>query len=432
MRNYCAELRWNIPRESVLTVEVIRYDVGQVRGVIDLPNGGVRVQSSLARSGVYEYSDGQRTWREYLPPEEAFAQDSLDSLRGATVTDLHPPELIGPANWRQLAMGHVGDDVRRDGDLVTGALTVNDSTLVQRIKSKERRETSCGYKCTVELTPGVTPNGEHYDGIQRHRRYNHVGLGPDGWGRAGPRVSLRLDGVAYQVSSERATTTTETRADSSAEKPRMPTFAYKGKQYKTDSAEDMAAAEKDVGSSEAELKTHIEQLSKQVADLMTTVATLGAKLKMQEAAAAAAATPPPEDDVVAADARAEERITLKKQAAEVLGDQVKLDGLSSDAIRKAVVTKMMPPEYRLDGISGDTLVKMYEGIMSVRATQKARRNDALESVITGLELPDLRAGGGTTRTDASGAGAHPDPQVRMIQRSVERWKLPLSHTASKG
>lgn len=54
------------------------------------------------------------------------------------------------------------------------------------------RELSCGYTLTLDETPGTTPEGEHYDAIQRNIRYNHLAVVPRA--RAGSLARLNIDG----------------------------------------------------------------------------------------------------------------------------------------------------------------------------------------------------------------------------------------------
>ena len=56
------------------------------------PQGFLRVNARLTKSGVFNYENT----REYRPDEEVFRADSLESLKGAPVTDLHPSE---SATW---------------------------------------------------------------------------------------------------------------------------------------------------------------------------------------------------------------------------------------------------------------------------------------------------------------------------------------------
>jgi hypothetical protein len=102
---------------------------------------------------------------------------------------------VNTDNWNLLAIGHVGDSLKVDQDRYVAAnVRIQDGTAVADIKAERLVEFSCGYTCDVELTPGVH-EGIKYDGIQRNIRYNHVGMGPVNWGRAGNEVRLRVDGV---------------------------------------------------------------------------------------------------------------------------------------------------------------------------------------------------------------------------------------------
>lgn len=172
----------------------IRLDAGTVASVKRTPQGGLRVDARLTRVGVLEYrrADGS-VRRELRHPDEVFRADSLESLRGAPVTDLHPSEMVRTDTFASLARGHVGDDVRSDGNrFVAATLYVQDARLVEMVERGDRREISCGYTCDFDPAPGEW-NGQRYDGVQRNIVYNHAALGPRDWGRAGSEVSIRMD-----------------------------------------------------------------------------------------------------------------------------------------------------------------------------------------------------------------------------------------------
>lgn len=177
-----------------------RYDAGTTGKVVVTPQGGLRIPAVPTRVGVFPYTDDAgKTRAEYRPPEEVFHPDSLDTLRAAPVTDLHPTEQVSAANWRALAVGHVADAITPQGDEVVTCLVIQDAQMVQKVGQGTAKELSCGYSCDLELVAGMAPNGQKYDAIQRRIRYNHVALGPPGWGRQGPDSSIRLDsGDAFQ------------------------------------------------------------------------------------------------------------------------------------------------------------------------------------------------------------------------------------------
>jgi hypothetical protein len=172
---------------------VTRYDVAELGSIETTPQGFIRAPAYLTRAGVLDYrrADGSVV-RELRPPSEVFAPASLATLSSAPLTDLHPSEMVSPANVRKLAIGHVSDDVRQDGQHVAANVTVQDAAAIAAVEAGQRRELSCGYTCELDETPG-TYNGQPYDAVQRRIRYNHVGIGPKNWGRAGSSVALRID-----------------------------------------------------------------------------------------------------------------------------------------------------------------------------------------------------------------------------------------------
>ncbi|HSY24222.1 MAG TPA: DUF2213 domain-containing protein [Polyangiaceae bacterium] len=170
-----------------------RYDLRS--GEVTRTSSGGRVASArVTRTGVltYRLPDGS-TRREYRPPEEVFAPDSLASLAHATLTDDHPGGKVTPDNWRRMTIGHIAGSPQRDGKFVAAELHLQHGDAIDKAEGGELADCSCGYDCMFDPTPGVSPEGEKYDGIQRGIRYNHVALGPPGWGRAGREVSMRLD-----------------------------------------------------------------------------------------------------------------------------------------------------------------------------------------------------------------------------------------------
>jgi uncharacterized protein len=176
-----------------------RFDRAEFGKVERLPTGGIRVPAALARTGIQVYRNPNGTpRREYRPPEEVFAAHALDALRGSPVTHNHPATgRVDASDWRVLAVGHVGEDVRQDGAHVVASVYVQDADTIAEIEAGTLRQVSLGYDVDYDPTPGVTPEGEHYDGVQRNIRPNHTALVPRG--RAGDTVGLRLDHEDNQI-----------------------------------------------------------------------------------------------------------------------------------------------------------------------------------------------------------------------------------------
>lgn len=344
----------------------------------------------MSRTGVLEYSDGQRTWREYRPAEEVFAEDSLATLRGAVLTDLHPPKLVTPETYASVARGHADGTARRDGDLLVTDLMVQEAGLCRAVEAGDRRELSCGYTCEVERTPGVTPEGEKYDAVQRRIRHNHIALLPPGEGRSGPEVALRMDGAAVEV-----------RRVDAAKGSSMKKIKVRGREIKLDAAEDEAAAQGAVDAVEKKADadaTELAALKALFEDAMKRLAALEGK------PAAVTEDMVPEE---VQDSIASKRGALLTSARKVLGAEVKLDGLKADEIRRKVVTHAHPT-MKLDGLSADTVRGMYEIVVAAAA----ERNDALDAARSplGHQPPSTR----TDADDATPAG--------LSRRTSEAWR----------
>lgn len=161
-----------------------RYDNYSFQAV-KTDEGFIKDAPIIGRTGILEYRnvDGSIR-REYRPPEEAFNADSLASIRGKPITMGHHG-LVTPATFRQSQpIGTVLSDGRQDGN------NIRADVVIYSLDTDDR-ELSCGYQTEVEETSGVTPEGEHYDAIQRNIVYNHLAIVPRG--RAG-NARLNMDG----------------------------------------------------------------------------------------------------------------------------------------------------------------------------------------------------------------------------------------------
>lgn len=253
------------------------------------PSGGRRLTGAITRVGVFEYThaDGRKLL-EYRPPEEVLAPASIASFEGAAVTDLHPDGMVTPETFRALVRGHVHDP-REAGLLVEANVDVDDAELIKMIDAGTRREISSGYTADFDPTPGVTPDGQHYDGVQRNIRGNHVAVGPPGWGRLGPSVSLRLDAGSAIATCITVATATSTRQDT--KETTMNKIRIDGIEYEVGSASHISALERQVElakkrADDAEAKVTVEAKRADAAE--ATVKTRDTEVAKQTARADAA------------------------------------------------------------------------------------------------------------------------------------------------
>lgn len=175
-----------------METSVSRYDFAPITGSETTEEGYLRVWCRAARTGtqLYRRADGSQV-REYRPPEEVSSPDSLSTFGMKPATWGHPPVLLDAANTKQYQIGYSGSQVRYNDGFVEVALVVTDADAIEKIKRKDATEVSAGYKVDFDPTPGTTPEGEEYSGIQRNIRVNHIAIVPRG--RAGPEVRLLLD-----------------------------------------------------------------------------------------------------------------------------------------------------------------------------------------------------------------------------------------------
>ncbi len=180
-----------------------RIDAGSLQTFAD---GSIKVVGQLSRPGIFAYRNADGTERrEYRPADEVFKKAALDTFASAPVTINHPrmpdgQRLVTAESWKSVAIGHAGENVREDGGHVVADLYIRDAGAVARVKSGDLRAISLGYNVDYDATPGTTPEGQRYDGVQRNIRGNHVALLPSGIApRGGSDCMLRLDSSGDEI-----------------------------------------------------------------------------------------------------------------------------------------------------------------------------------------------------------------------------------------
>lgn len=176
-------------------MSAMRYDAGKIGRAKLAADGSLHCEARISRCGVFPYRDSKGgTRREYRPPSEVFHPDSIESFREVVLCDGHPSEPIDATNATRFAKGNLVGTPRRDGRFLVADIVVRDQGLINKILGKHgkpKREISCGYECDSVLAPGVSPEGERYDLVQRGILGNHIALAE--CGRAGPDVRILLD-----------------------------------------------------------------------------------------------------------------------------------------------------------------------------------------------------------------------------------------------
>jgi uncharacterized protein len=333
----------------------MRYDSAELRGVRLHPAGFLIVDARPTRAGVFKYRRPDGTVRrEYRPPDEVSRLDSISTLRGASVTDLHPTAgTVTPLTVHELEVGTV-TDARMDGAYVVAELVVKRADAIELIRQKKRVELSCGYAQKYDPTPGQTPEGEPYDGVQRNIRYNHVALLPRGTARGGAECALRLDAddaVLIDGADDNDSDRSEDRAD---EGDAMRKIVIKGISF--EAPEQTAQA---VETALTEEKQRLDSVTTELERTKAKVDTLTAELDKEKQLRADALDPKKVSAAVAA------RVALERSATKVLEGALRTDSISDTDLEAAL---------RLDGLSDREIQEKV--ILSVHKDAKLKDRSA--------------------------------------------------------
>ncbi|MRX33212.1 DUF2213 domain-containing protein [Aminobacter sp. MDW-2] len=301
-------------------------DAVTVAGTRRTGDGYLIAEARAVRTGIQLYAGHEvgkpdlATVRVYRAADQVFAQDSLQSFSHAPITIDHPDQEVTADNWKELSVGEVSTAAKQDGQWVMLPLILKDAAAITAMVSG-KRELSAGYNCELDWTPGITADGEAYDAQQRSIKINHLALvdraragsqariGDAGnWGAAPISTTdkeivtmsdaLRtvvVDGLSVQTTDQGAQAITKLQAD-------LASSAAKFTDAQTDHAKALAAKDADLAKKDAEID--------------------GLKAK------------------ILSDADLDKKVAARSDLiskAKAIAKDVKTDGLSDAAIRRAAV-----------------------------------------------------------------------------------------------
>lgn len=396
-----------------------RFDIVSLRRKKRLPDGRLRADAHVARAGVLDYIQNGKLVREYIPPEELFDPESLETLKGVVFTDAHPPTgLVSSRNAREYQRGMLSDTVRRDGDHIAATIYITDEDLISKMENGQQ-DVSAGYTCDIEKKAGVTPQGERYDQIQRRRRYNHVASVE--FGRAGS-ARVRMDAaqqVVHQVHQQRKATNMAGKKDDKGVDKALLSAASKISALEAQIAEAEARADAAEGRVDA-LEAEIDRLRIPNPDLEK-VDELAARLETEtkRADSAERALASLNDRIKGG---VKKRVELENAAREVLGSlddngqPTRFDDMTDREIMAVVVEK-------LHGVSiDDSKSTEYARARFDAAIEGFRAGSAaLERIAEEAQRPDVKL-----RNDAASLR----DQYKNDQQNA--WMKPLPSSLKKG
>lgn len=388
-------------------MSVTRYDAAQLGKVTRTPQGFLRAPARLTRAGVLKYrrADGSIV-RELRRPEQVFRAESMASLADAPLTDLHPREMVSPKNARDLSVGHVsGASARRDGRFIEADVVVTDAAMIDAVEQGKRREVSCGYSCKL-LPGGGVYNGEHYDAEQVDIVYNHAGLGPPQWGRAGSEVALRLDGqrAELELGAEDACV-----LDAADQPPAEPPPRGKPMDLVTIRVDGIDVQ---VPQQSAQLLTRsLEQASTALQAQRTEQQKLQARLDTLQAELDTMKTKLAEaEDPKRFQAALSARLALVERVRPVLGAEAKLDGVSDRELKERAL-KALVKGIDLQDKSDAYVDARFDGALESRSQQRTTPGDLRQQA----------------RSDGGGGAAGGAPVYR-----APAWRSPLRVSTRSG
>lgn len=152
------------------------------------PEGYLQVDAVIGRTGIQIYAgdeiptdfnlDPSKKYRIYRAPQEVFKPTTLQSFENKPVTNEHPYDaggLLDASTAKSRLVGTVHSGVVKDDDTVRATMTIFDQDAINAINFG-KTGLSCGYRLSLDMTSGVTPDGQEYDGIQTNIVGNHVAI----------------------------------------------------------------------------------------------------------------------------------------------------------------------------------------------------------------------------------------------------------------
>ena len=385
-----------------------RYDVAPIEKYETTPEGYLRAWATIARTGVQTYTDADGSIRrEYRPEAEVASPESLTSFGGKAITFEHPPILLDSQNTKNYQIGFTGTDIVYDNGFVRAVMTITDQEAIDRIMRGDAKEVSAGYRVEFDPTPGVTENGENYDGIQKSISGNHVAVVRRG--RAGPQVKLHLDrldaadpslipqyeepsmtakvmfdGAEFEVSESVALAITKEREDAKMSYDMMKKKYDEMMAKASELKEDMMAMEKEMKGKADSAEGRADALSEEIESL---------KVELDAARE------------INLDSLVEERVALIDKARVNLDSDFDFSGKSAREIMESVV-KAVRGDVDLSEKSDDYVTAMFDTLSEV-----AKRNDSPET-------EELRKAVSTIANPVAGSS--------YWENLTSAWKAPLA------
>lgn len=334
---------------------------------IDEATSFLTLDGRLTRVGVFDYQDNEgNIWGELRTADEVFAPQSLDSFKQCVVTNDHPASFVDVANVKDVQVGHVGTDVRRDGDFIRATITITDAKTIIAILAG-KKELSCGY--TAELVDAAgEQDGKNFHAVQTNIRGNHLAIVDVG--RAGPDCALisRGDGAAFTVGADMAAKKNDSKAGAAkapGTKPRKPS------EIATALVTELKADAEERGDAAAEM-------AQQVIDLLSAAMKSGNEMLIKGALLSAA-------EMLAAPAEAPPEPAPEEDPAPD-GEEQLLESADEDEEDQAKDTGTAPPPEAAPAHDSAAVVKLQAKVDMLEANQARNIKRAKDAALARVKL----------------------------------------------
>jgi hypothetical protein len=304
-------------------------EIGKPRKTRD---GYLTARVKAARTGIQDYMGSElgkpdlNRVRVYRPADEVFNLDSMGSFKGKPITDGHPKERVTADNHTELSRGHIAG-VARDGEAVALDVAITDGSTVASIEAGGPRELSVGYVTKLDWTPGIAPDGQAYDTVQRSIFVDHLAIVPNG--RAGQEFRIG-DAADYWGASPLTTPTSNPKEDTMSDA--LISVVLGDKAVNVPAAQ-APAIEAFKDASAKTLADTINTKDAEIAGLKKQIETKDGEIKAKDKALADATSPAALQDAAKSYAKTTE---AGKKAGLSEDEMSKMDDA---AIRRAVVAK---------------------------------------------------------------------------------------------
>lgn len=411
--------------------QVSRYDYGQVTKSEVTDEGYLKVWCKAARVGTQLYTRGDGTQvREYRPEDEVSNPDSLASFGMKAVTLNHPKVLLDSKTTKLHQVGHAGSHVRFSDGFVEVALVITDQDAIDAVQRGDAQEVSAGYRVDYDPTPGVTPDGESYDGIQRNIKVNHIALVARG--RAGREARLLLD------SCDRNDAVADVEPPSNSPVISMARITLDGLDIElpADAAGAVQSFVKETGRAQAELQQKLDAQEEKIQAVVTEKTEAQDRIdasqeriaELEKQLAEAVAASEQRDDAAEINDAVNKRLEALNKFAPIMPEDYKFDGESEAQIMAIAYQNVFEKEARSDA-SADYLLGVLDGVLAAMEDieedqEEVKADSEFVPEEDGSNVAEVRAAIAQVQ-----ASEKFDAKDSYRERLVNGWKSDLSANA---